>query len=192
VTDLDLSTIVAQLHTIRGRREPTRLRCRQDTAALLRTVEALVSAAQAMQETAASCKARKRLDIAIRLASSVRARPVGDGAREPVVALAAATAALLKALTGETVPPTKRVPEQLASRFRRRLAQGAWPPGTQIPTRVRLAKEAHVSVGTVSAAVKLLASEGLLIPIRGSGTYVPVTAQTRLVSTGLLRRGELQ
>jgi GntR family transcriptional regulator len=61
---------------------------------------------------------------------------------------------------------------QLSALFRRRIARGSWPPGTQLPTLDALVAEFGVARVTVRQAIKVLAREGLVAAHRGRGTFV--------------------
>ncbi len=53
-----------------------------------------------------------------------------------------------------------------------RVREGAWPPGTRIPTERALAQTLGVNRSTVAAVYDDLAADGLLERRQGSGTYV--------------------
>jgi hypothetical protein len=190
---IDVSAIVARLHTVCARREPTRLRCQQDAAALRKDVAALVTAAMVLQQEADTPTARRLLRGAVRTATAVQALPAQDGDRASVEQLAAATAKLLEAVTKRPVPaqPVSRA-DHLAQLLRRRIASGTYPPGTKLPTRAQLMTDEKALAGTVSGAVGQLAAEGLLVAVRGSGTWVVPTARARLTATGLMRKGNVR
>jgi GntR family transcriptional regulator len=85
---------------------------------------------------------------------------------------------------------------QLATLFRRRIEQGAWKPGTQIPTVDELAAECGVARATIRQALDQLEAEGLIDRFRAKGTFVRAAPASRLwceVETdwsGLLRSRE--
>ncbi len=60
----------------------------------------------------------------------------------------------------------------LADEIRRLIRAGEWPPGSQIPTELELARRFRVSRGTVRQALQLLTQEGLLSREQGRGTFV--------------------
>ena len=62
--------------------------------------------------------------------------------------------------------------EQLAAILRGRIADGTYPAGRRIPPLTALEAEFGVSSMTVRRAVAVLAEEGLLLRVRGRGTYV--------------------
>ncbi|WP_270933122.1 GntR family transcriptional regulator [Falsiroseomonas oryzae] len=86
---------------------------------------------------------------------------------------------------------------QLATLFRRRIEQGAWRPGMQIPTVDDLSAEFGVARATIRQALDQLQAEGLIERYRAKGTFVrEAPATSRLwceVETdwsGLLRSRE--
>ena len=85
---------------------------------------------------------------------------------------------------------------QLATLFRRRIEQGAWKTGQQIPTVDDLAAECGVARATIRQALDQLQNEGLIERFRAKGTFVRQPPRERLwceVETdwsGLLRSRE--
>lgn len=86
---------------------------------------------------------------------------------------------------------------QLATLFRRRIEQGVWRTGEQIPTVDDLAAECGVARATIRQALDQLEAEGLIERFRAKGTFVRETpAANRLWCevetdwTGLLRSRE--
>jgi DNA-binding FadR family transcriptional regulator len=75
-----------------------------------------------------------------------------------------------------TTQPT--APELMASELRRAIALGAFEPGARLPTERTLADRLGVSRMTVRAAMRILASDGLVTTARGrtGGTVVTTTA----------------
>ena len=61
---------------------------------------------------------------------------------------------------------------QLATLFRRRIEQGAWKIGAQIPTVDELAMECGVARATIRQALDQLEAEGLIERFRAKGTFV--------------------
>jgi len=61
---------------------------------------------------------------------------------------------------------------QLADVMRHRIKRGRWPRGVMLPSLEKLMEEFGVARVTVRQAIQLLASEGLLSPQRGRGTFV--------------------
>jgi GntR family transcriptional repressor for pyruvate dehydrogenase complex len=67
-----------------------------------------------------------------------------------------------------TVP----VKEQVIEVLKRRIKDGTWQPGDQLPSERELSERLGVSRGTVREAVQLLGALGVLEVRRGSGTFV--------------------
>ncbi len=61
---------------------------------------------------------------------------------------------------------------QLADVFRRRIEDGVWQVGAQIPTLEDLVSEFRAARATVRQALTILEGEGLLARYRGRGTFV--------------------
>ncbi len=61
---------------------------------------------------------------------------------------------------------------QLAEHLRHRIADGTYPPGSQIPPEVTLGRQFSLSPMTVRRAIGILTDEGLLKPLQGRGTFV--------------------
>jgi GntR family transcriptional regulator len=61
---------------------------------------------------------------------------------------------------------------QLADHLRHRIADGTYPPGSQIPPEVTLGRQFSLSPMTVRRAIGILSDEGLLKPLQGRGTFV--------------------
>lgn len=77
---------------------------------------------------------------------------------------------------------------QLADIMRHRIKRGVWPRGQMLPSIERLMDEFELARVTVRQAIQLLASEGLLSPQRGRGTFVtaePGSTRRLLVQTTL-------
>ncbi len=62
--------------------------------------------------------------------------------------------------------------EQIADLLRERIAGGAYPPGSALPSEPELSTELGVSRVTVNRAIGLLRAMGMVRVRRGSGTYV--------------------
>lgn len=60
----------------------------------------------------------------------------------------------------------------IAEELRREIADGGRVPGSRLPTEAELAERFDVHRNTVRQAVGALAAEGLVVPRRGSGTFV--------------------
>lgn len=65
-------------------------------------------------------------------------------------------------------PTYQRLRDQLAEQ----IARQVWQPGQAIPPEVQLAARHGVAVSTVRKALDLLAREGVLERVQGSGTFV--------------------
>ncbi len=61
---------------------------------------------------------------------------------------------------------------QIADIMRHRIKRGRWPRGEVLPSLEKLMEEFQVARVTVRQAIQLLASEGLVSPQRGRGTFV--------------------
>ncbi len=66
-------------------------------------------------------------------------------------------------------PPDYR---RIAGDIERKIRDGEWPPGFELPTLVEQATEYGVSVDTVKKAHMLLKERGLLRGHQGRGVYV--------------------
>lgn len=69
---------------------------------------------------------------------------------------------------------------QLATLFRRRIEQGIWPVGRQMPTVDDLAAEFSVARATVRQALDLLEDDGFIRRYRAKGTFVTRQPQEQL------------
>ena len=69
---------------------------------------------------------------------------------------------------------------QLATLFRRRIEQGQWAAGSQIPTIEELMAEHGVARATIRQALGLLENEGLISRHRAKGTFVIDRARVEL------------
>ncbi len=69
---------------------------------------------------------------------------------------------------------------QLASLFRRRIEQGLWAPGGQIPTVDELAAECGVARATIRQALGILEHELLIERHRAKGTFVLQRARDQI------------
>ncbi|MFG3440937.1 GntR family transcriptional regulator [Nonomuraea sp. NPDC047897] len=61
---------------------------------------------------------------------------------------------------------------QLAELLRTQIVNGTLPPNRPIPTEQRLMHEHELGRDTVRKAIAILRQEGLVIAIRGRGTFV--------------------
>jgi len=83
---------------------------------------------------------------------------------------------------------------QLSDLFRRRIARGEWPVGTQIPSLEQLLADFDVSRMTLRQAIDVLVREGLVSAERGRGTFVsrrPDTGRHLKVETTLADLAEM-
>ncbi|NBX19939.1 MAG: GntR family transcriptional regulator [Betaproteobacteria bacterium] len=71
-------------------------------------------------------------------------------------------------------PATPRLPVylQVAELLTRQIKAGYWHQGERLPTEAELAEKLRVAVGTLRKALALLADQGVLHRVQGSGTYV--------------------
>ncbi len=68
--------------------------------------------------------------------------------------------------------PRETLYTQLADILRAKIYSKEWKPRTKIPSEHKLMEQFNVARGTVRKALKSLVDEGLLVQMRGSGTYV--------------------
>jgi GntR family transcriptional regulator len=62
--------------------------------------------------------------------------------------------------------------EQIAAVLAARIADGTYQPRRRVPSEADLVEEFDVSRPTVRAAIALLVERGLVVTVRGKGTYV--------------------
>ena len=62
--------------------------------------------------------------------------------------------------------------EQLAAIIRARIEDGTYPPRARIPSITEIVGETGLAIGTVRKAIRVLASEGLVVTVPGHGTFV--------------------
>lgn len=65
---------------------------------------------------------------------------------------------------------------QIAELLARQVKAGYWHRGERLPTEAALARHLGVAIGTLRKALALLAQQGVIERIQGSGTYVRKTA----------------
>lgn len=70
--------------------------------------------------------------------------------------------------------------QQIKGLILNRLRLNEWKPGQAIPSEMELAKQFHLSQGTVRKAINELAAENLLLRQQGKGTFVATHAQTQV------------
>lgn len=75
---------------------------------------------------------------------------------------------------------------ELAETLGRRIASGAYPPGTALPTEPELAASLGVGRNAIREAVKMLAGKGLLRTGRRAGTIVQPNSEWNVLDTSLL------
>jgi len=61
---------------------------------------------------------------------------------------------------------------QVASSMRNIILEGTWPQGSRLPTEKELSRKYGVSRPTIRNAKDILADEGLIRSIKGSGCYI--------------------
>jgi DNA-binding GntR family transcriptional regulator len=62
--------------------------------------------------------------------------------------------------------------EQIAEILAARIADGTYPPRRRIPSEAAIVEEFSVSRPTARAAVQRLVERGLVVTVRGKGSYV--------------------
>jgi GntR family transcriptional regulator len=65
---------------------------------------------------------------------------------------------------------------QVSERIRGRIMSGEWPPHYRLRSEPELAGELGISRGTLRRALSTLIRDGLLVQVRGKGTFVTSTA----------------
>lgn len=61
---------------------------------------------------------------------------------------------------------------QIEQFLRARIVDGQWAPRRRLPPEPELAAQLHVNRGTLRRALAALITQGLLVPLRGRGTFV--------------------
>jgi DNA-binding GntR family transcriptional regulator len=69
---------------------------------------------------------------------------------------------------GTPTPPSV----QLAALLRAQIQSGALPPGSPLPSILRLSQEYGVATNTVRKSLTILKNEGLVVSVSGYGTFV--------------------
>jgi GntR family transcriptional regulator len=62
--------------------------------------------------------------------------------------------------------------QQLADRIRARIEDGTYLPKQLIPSISSFQQETGLAINTIRKAIDILVQEGLLVPVRGRGTFV--------------------
>jgi GntR family transcriptional regulator len=75
---------------------------------------------------------------------------------------------MTQAIAAKALPVYLQIAELLA----RQIKAGYWREGERLPTEAQLAERLHVAVGTLRKSLALLAKQGVLERVQGSGTYV--------------------
>ena len=86
--------------------------------------------------------------------------------------------------------PKKYGYADIASHYRRQIADGTLAPGAAMPSMSKVCEEFGVSITTANRAFRLLKSEGLTVPKPGVGTVV--ADQPRVASTASARLKRIQ
>lgn len=79
---------------------------------------------------------------------------------------------------------------QLAALLREKIGLHEWAPGSRIPSEHELMARFGISRGTVRRAISELVDEGLLVQVRGSGTFVSERALSHPAGERSLSFGE--
>ncbi len=62
--------------------------------------------------------------------------------------------------------------EQIADELGRRIAEGVYAPRRRVPSEAAICDEFGVSRPTARAAIQLLGRRGLIVTVRGKGSFV--------------------
>lgn len=73
---------------------------------------------------------------------------------------------------GLTVPPKQLTYAEIAADLRQRIADGEYPPGSELPSYRELAKLYSCSVSTITRALSLLRHDGIAVGEQGRGVFV--------------------
>jgi DNA-binding GntR family transcriptional regulator len=105
------------------------------------------------------------------------------------------SAPLNLALELEREAPTP-LHEQISAAIRRQIVRGAWPAQMRLPAEPDLAEALGVSRGTIRRSLRTLIEDGLLVQVRGRGTFVgstsieqPIGQELLSLAEGLAREG---
>ncbi|MER5701249.1 GntR family transcriptional regulator [Micromonospora sp. NPDC002296] len=82
-----------------------------------------------------------------------------------------------------TIDPRSHTPVyvQLAELLRQRIESDELAPGSALPSEARLTQEYGIGREAVRMAISLLRSEGLVVTVRGHGSYVRAAPERRRV-----------
>ncbi len=81
----------------------------------------------------------------------------------------------------ETTIGFKPLYAQVKDQLIRRLVDGTWQPGMNIPSEQELARQLNVSQGTVRKALDSMTAENLLVRRQGRGTFVAEPEDARIL-----------
>ncbi len=71
------------------------------------------------------------------------------------------------------VPKIPMSSDQIVDDLTARIRGGEYPPGTQLPTYAALAGLYDVSPATIAIVMRILRERGVVVGVRGRGTFVP-------------------
>src|SRR3954454_24428679 len=77
---------------------------------------------------------------------------------------------------------------EIAEDLRRRICEGEWPPGANLPRMTDLAAEFSVSRNAVARAVAELENDGLVWAVPRRGTIVRPSKRRRIVRGNVVKR----
>lgn len=80
--------------------------------------------------------------------------------------------------------------EQIATALRNQIRSGAWPAHFRLPAEPELAETFHVSRGTLRKSLQALYDDGMLVRVRGRGTFVNASGSDRSISQELFSLAE--
>lgn len=72
------------------------------------------------------------------------------------------------------VPKIPLSSDQIVDDLTDRIRRGEYPPGSQLPTYQSLADLYDVSPATIAIVMRILRERGVVVGVRGRGTFVPV------------------
>lgn len=71
------------------------------------------------------------------------------------------------------VPKIPMSSDQIVDDLTERIRRGEYAPGSQLPTYASLADLYDVSPATIAIVMRILRERGVVVGVRGRGTYVP-------------------